>query len=441
MDRYRRWPVVNIEAPRLGLGKLAVPGIVLAQLELQGYQIARDGAPVWVELVDLSECQPEQVSERLSQSAGKYQIALVAPEQTALASEAMRHGAQDYLLLPLDADQLVSQLARLMHLEQDQADVVAVSPRSRQLLMLAHRAAQTDASVLLTGESGTGKEQLARFIHRHSPRADGPFLAVNCAAIPEAMLESLLFGHVKGAFTGAHADKPGKFEAASGGTLLLDEIGEMPMLLQAKLLRVLQEREVERLGAHRGIALDIRIIAATNQDLRQAVAEGRFREDLFYRLDVLPLKTVPLRERREDILPLAEHFLGQYGDGSRCHFSDAARQVLLAHDWPGNVRELENTVQRALVMRRGSALQVAELGLPETAQSATVPMETESGLKASKRQAEFQYIVDVLRRFDGHRSRSADALGMTTRALRYKLAQMREQGWDIDRLLNASDAA
>ncbi|ADN76530.1 two component, sigma54 specific, transcriptional regulator, Fis family [Ferrimonas balearica DSM 9799] len=433
--------MARIEAPRLGLGTLSVPGIIRAQLELQGYQIAQDNDPVWVGLVDLSECRPDQVADALAASDSKYQIALVAPEQTALASEAMRHGAQDYLLLPLDADHLVSQLARLMQLEQDQADMVACSPRSRQLLMLAHRAAQTDASVLLTGESGTGKEQLARFIHRYSPRADGPFLAVNCAAIPEAMLESLLFGHVKGAFTGAHADKPGKFEAASGGTLLLDEIGELPLLLQAKLLRVLQEREVERLGAHHGIALDIRIIAATNQDLRQAVAEGRFREDLFYRLDVLPLKTVPLRERREDILPLAEHFLTQYGEGSRCHFSDAARQVLMGHDWPGNVRELENTVQRALVMRRGSALQVAELGLPASVQAMPAPVEAESGLKASKRQAEFQYIVDVLRRFDGHRSRSAEALGMTTRALRYKLAQMREQGMDIDRLLQPSDAA
>ncbi|WP_315900121.1 sigma-54 dependent transcriptional regulator [Ferrimonas balearica] len=433
--------MVHVEAPRLGLGSLTVPGIVQTQLELQGYQVVRDMEPVWVGLVDLSECGTDQVADQLASSNSKYQIALVAPEQTELASEAMRHGAQDYLLLPLDADQLVSQLTRLMQLEQAPSDVVAVSPRSRQLLMLAHRAAQTDASVLLTGESGTGKEQLARFIHRHSPRADGPFLAVNCAAIPESMLESLLFGHVKGAFTGAYADKPGKFEAANGGTLLLDEIGEMPLLLQAKLLRVLQEREVERLGAHGGTALDIRIIAATNQDLRQAVAEGRFREDLFYRLDVLPLKTVPLRERREDILPLAEHFLNQYGDGSRCHFSDPARQVLLGHDWPGNVRELENTVQRALVMRRGTALQVAELGLPASVQPAQMPVEAETGLKASKRQAEFQYIVDVLRRFDGHRSRSAEALGMTTRALRYKLAQMREQGWDIDRLLRPSDAA
>ncbi|MBY5991997.1 sigma-54 dependent transcriptional regulator [Ferrimonas balearica] len=431
------------DAPRLSLANVTLPGLVRTQLELQGYQLDDAGeTPGWVALVDLSQQPLERVGQALAEANSKYQIALVEPEQTELASEAMRQGAQDYLLLPLDADQLVSQLQRLMQLEQDHDDMVAVSPRSRQLLMLAHRAAQTDASVLLTGESGTGKEQLSRFIHRHSPRSDGPFLAVNCAAIPESMLESLLFGHVKGAFTGAHADKPGKFEAANGGTLLLDEIAEMPLLLQAKLLRVLQEREVERLGSHQGIALDIRIIAATNQDLRQAVAEGRFREDLFYRLDVLPLKTVPLRERREDILPLAEHFLGRFGSGqSRCHFSASARQVLQGYDWPGNVRELENTVQRALVMRRGSALQVAELGLPQGATDALVMAEAECGLKASKRQAEFQYIVDVLRRFDGHRSRSAEALGMTTRALRYKLAQMREQGLDIDSLLRASDAA
>ncbi|BDM62733.1 hypothetical protein NFHSH190041_01850 [Shewanella sp. NFH-SH190041] len=328
--------------------------------------------------------------------------------------------------------------------------LVAAAPVSKQLLMLAHRAAITDASILLTGESGTGKEPLARYVHRHSPRADKPFIAVNCAAIPEQILESVLFGHTKGAFTGATHDQPGKFELANGGTLLLDEIGELPLLLQSKLLRVLQEREIERVGSHKTINLDIRIIAATNRDLRQAVKVGQFREDLFYRLDVLPLNIRPLRERREDILPLAEHFIQRHihlTQGQNCYFSDAAKKLLLSYDWPGNVRELENTIQRALVLRHGQALQAAELGIkPELNQTniinSEVPLNSSEGLKASKKHAEFQYIIDTLKRFSGHRSRSADALGMTTRALRYKLAQMRDAGVNIDQLLEqASQAA
>lgn len=415
----------------------SLPDNSLSQLALQGFETWQSGATTpWLTMINLSDCKNSEVAARLSQFPGKNQVALLAPEQTELATTAMQLGVQDYLLLPLENEQIYSLVQRLRRLEQPDAELVVVSPISRQLMMLAHRAASTEATVLLTGESGTGKEPLARYIHRHSTRAAKPFIAVNCAAIPESILESILFGHNKGAFTGATSDQAGKFELANGGTLLLDEIGEMPVQVQAKLLRVLQEREVERLGGHKSIPLDIRIIASTNRDLRKAVQTGNFREDLFYRLDVLPLKISPLRDRREDILPLAAHFLLRYqhlAAGQSCYFSDQAKLRLTSHNWPGNVRELENTIQRALVMRRGQALQACELGIEgESALIDETRVQSENGLKASKKHAEFQYILDTLRKFNGHRSQSAQALGMTTRALRYKLAQMREEGIDIE---------
>ena len=416
-----------------------------SRLLQQGFDLwqPKDACSPWLSLINLSACSSQDVATRLRQYPGKHQVALLNPEQTELASIAMQCGVQDYLLLPIDEEQLCSLLQRLRRLELPNNELICAAPVSRQLLMLAHRAANTEATVLLTGESGTGKEPLARYIHRHSNRADKPFIAINCAAIPESILESILFGHSKGAFTGATTDQPGKFELANHGTLLLDEIGEMPLQLQAKLLRVLQEREVERLGSHKSIALNIRVIAATNKDLRQAVQDGKFREDLFYRLDVLPIKISPLRQRREDILPIAEHFLQRYkilAANQLCYFSEQARNLLLNHDWPGNVRELENTIQRALVMRRGQALQAEDLGLVNQDGSALLE-QNELGLKASKRHAEFQYIIDTLKRYNGHRIHTAEALGMTTRALRYKLAQMREKGLDIEQLISQAGHA
>ncbi len=225
---------------------------------------------------------------------------------------------------------------------------IAVAEKSRLTLELARRVAHSDCTVLLIGESGTGKEVMAHFIHRESARPAGPFIAVNCAAIPESMLESLLFGHERGAFTGAHARHAGKFEQAQGGTLLLDEIAEMPLSLQAKLLRVLQEREVDRLGSHGTLALDVRVLAATNRNLRLEVEAGRFREDLYYRLNVFPISLAPLRERRDDILPMAMHLLNQRSrPGARIPALTAdAAHLLLTNRWPGNVRELDNLLQR-----------------------------------------------------------------------------------------------
>ena len=371
-------------------------------------------------------------------------LVMVDNHQGALAAEAMQAGAIDYLRKPFDGAQLDVSLRHALRLCQPLKDLVVASPASRQVLQLARRAAQTTASILIGGESGTGKEKLARFIHDSSPRADKPFVAINCAAIPENMLEAILFGYNKGAFTGAVNAQAGKFELANGGTLLLDEISELPLPLQAKLLRVLQEREVERIGSHQKIALDVRIIAASNRDLRDLVRQGLFREDLFYRLDVLPLSWPSLRERPDDILPLAQHFIARYAPHPGYQLSPDAAQVMQQYEWPGNVRELENVIQRALIMTRGLHLQPADLMLPTSihvpsiSHISHVDVENEVsavGLAASKRQAEFQYVLDTLKRFDGHRTRTAEALGLTTRALRYKLAAMREQGIDIDHLV------
>ncbi|WP_337842376.1 sigma-54 dependent transcriptional regulator [Rheinheimera sp.] len=358
-------------------------------------------------------------------------IVLVERDQHAFAAECLTQGAIDYLLKPFSAVQLQNTIRHAASVGRGLKDMVAVSVGSRQVLQLANRAAQTDATVLLNGESGTGKERLAQYIHQVSARRDQPYIAVNCAAIPENMLEAMLFGYNKGAFTGATQNQIGKFEAANGGTLLLDEISELPLPLQAKLLRVLQERELERLGSNQKIKLNVRVIAASNKDLRVLAEQGLFRQDLFYRLDVLPLRWPALRERRDDILPMAEFFMQKYGDGKYL-LSPAARQQLLAYSWPGNVRELENVMQRALVMARGIELQPVDLSLPEqVVPAAELPVSAEQ-LKQSKRNAEFDYVLGVLNQFNGHRTRAAAALGVSTRALRYKLAAMREHGVDTD---------
>ncbi|KAB0674975.1 sigma-54-dependent Fis family transcriptional regulator [Aeromonas veronii] len=368
-------------------------------------------------------------------------VIIVNEHQPAIAAEAMCAGAIDYIVKPFCPQQLLDAVRGALRLRQAIPNLIAVSPMSLQVLQLARRAAKTSATILIGGESGTGKERLARYIHEMSARAEKPFLAINCAAIPEAMLESILFGHNKGAFTGAVSAQPGKFELAQGGTLLLDEISELPLNLQAKLLRVLQEKEVERLGSNQTIALDVRIIAASNKDLRKLVADGLFREDLFYRLDVLPMNWPALRERPDDIIPLANYFIERYASQRGYRLSERACQLLLSYEWPGNVRELDNVIQRSLIMARGLHIQAVDLMLPHCAAE---PEMVESGgwhvpegLSETRRHAEFQFVLETLRRFRGHRTRTADALGMTTRALRYKLAAMREQGIDIEQQIQA----
>ena len=338
---------------------------------------------------------------------------------------------------------------------------VAYAPSSQRLTEVARRVAASDCTVLIVGESGTGKEVLARFIHRRSPRAAQPFVAVNCAAIPENMLEAMLFGYEKGSFTGAQAAHPGKFEQAQGGTLLLDEITEMPLALQAKLLRVLQEREVERIGSRTSITLDVRVLATTNRRLREEVAAGRFREDLYYRLNVFPLALAPLRLRRDDVLPLAMQLLsGRCRPGEQIPaLSAEAAHLLLTYPWPGNVRELDNLLQRALILVNGPVIrpehiqfELANDAAGMTGGGITVahlPIRSAREIHAcghcqrhgtapragslanSLGQAERDLILDALRSGQGNRREAAERLGISPRTLRYKLARLREAGIDV----------
>jgi two-component system, response regulator FlrC len=330
---------------------------------------------------------------------------------------------------------------------RNEPEPVAFAPNSMRLIELARRVAASDCTVLIVGESGTGKEVLARFIHRCSPRSREPFIAVNCAAIPENMLEAMLFGYERGAFTGAHAAHPGKFEQAQGGTLLLDEITEMPLGLQAKLLRVLQEREVERLGGRTPISLDVRVLATTNRRLREEVAAGRFREDLYYRLNVFPLAISPLRARREDVLPLAMQLLSarcRPGEQIPALGADAAH-LLLTYPWPGNVRELDNLLQRALILVNGPVIhkehiqfELANEGHMSADAATIVPIKapvmdvpSANSLARSLDETERDLILDALRTGQGSRREVAERLGISQRTLRYKLARLREAGVDV----------
>lgn len=356
---------------------------------------------------------------------------------------AMREGAIDYLSKPFSTEKLLQLVQRHLPLrEQENSGVVAKDPSSLALLEMAKKVAASDATVMVTGPSGTGKEVLARFIHEQSARQAAPFVAINCAAIPENMLESLLFGYEKGAFTGASQATPGKFELAQGGTLLLDEITEMDISLQAKLLRVLQERQVERLGARKAINLDVRVIATSNRDLQQAVKAGQFREDLMYRLNVFPLQWKALAERPLDIVPIAKALLQRHkqrlGIKHPVQFGPAAENALMSYPWPGNIRELENVIQRALVLQSGGEIQPADLML-ELEQPSVFPEQVEATNGSDNAEAlgesmfyrEYQIIKSVLQKHQGKRKPVADELGISPRTLRYKLAKIRENGLTI----------
>lgn len=375
--------------------------------------------------------------EALHQRAPEIPVLLMTAHGSIDAAvAAMKHGAVDYLAKPFLPQALLAKIMRFAAPRAERGTPVGSAPATRNLLSLARRVAEADVSVLINGESGTGKEVLARYIHAHSKRVDGPFVAINCAAIPENMLEAMLFGYEKGSFTGAYSSQPGKFELAQGGTLLLDEVSEMSLPLQAKLLRVLQEREVERLGGRQAIKLDIRVLATTNRDMAEEIREARFREDLFYRLNVFPLQCRPLRERREDIAELADFFLGLHGGRMGMHgleIATEAREVLTAHDWPGNVRELENVMQRALVLRRGTVITADDIcfDLGREEPLPRVAVGDGGGLADDLRKQEFTLIADTLNTLSGQRNRAAEKLGISPRTLRYKLAQMREAGYAV----------
>jgi two-component system response regulator AtoC len=361
-----------------------------------------------------------------------------------LALEAMRRGACDYLAKPFQPSELVLAIRKAQERERlrrktdllardveravGERPIVAASPAMIAVLELIERAAEYKATVLLTGESGTGKEVLARAIHAQSPRRSESFVAVNCGAIPETLLESELFGHAKGAFTGADRARRGLFVEADGGTLFLDEVGEMPLALQVKLLRFLQEEEVRPLGEAKPRQVDVRVLAATARELEGEVAAGRFREDLFYRLNVLRVEVPPLRDRREDIPLLVDHFLATFRDalGKPVRgIADDALSKLVAHRWPGNVRELENVIERAMILARGEQLTLRELpanvvaGEPDEDNAAPGDL----SLRKARRAAESEMIRRALRETGGNRTHAAKLLGISHRALLYKIKE------------------
>jgi two-component system response regulator FlrC len=356
------------------------------------------------------------------------------------AVSAIRYGAVDYLVKPFEAEVLVNMVARYIPQSMvSTGEMIAVAELSVKLAALASKVAMSDATVMITGESGVGKEVLAQYIHQHSDRKDKPFVAINCAAIPENMLEATLFGYDKGAYTGAYKSSPGKFEQAQGGTLLLDEISEMDLGLQVKLLRVLQEREVERLGGSGLIELDVRVIATSNRDIKQTVSEGKFREDLFYRLNVFPLNIPPLRERVEDIIPLAVMILQKNAKQKKqivASISAEAKDILMKYEWPGNIRELDNVMQRAQILHNNNEIKVEDLHFESpncesvSPQNAAVER-TDSTLNGDLKKREWDVILSTIKDVKGSRKATAEKLGISQRTLRYKLANMRDAGISI----------
>lgn len=359
------------------------------------------------------------------------------------AVECMREGAYDFISKPLKRAIVVRSVQRALERREllhentrlrravaedgQQGNVVGQSKAIQETLEMVAQAAPSAATILLSGESGTGKELLARHIHTNSERAEGPFVAVNCAALPESLLESELFGHERGAFTGANARRQGRFERAHGGTIFLDEIGETSPSVQVRLLRALQEGEIERVGGQQPVSLDVRVVAATNRDLDADVQAGRFREDLYYRLNVIEIRLPPLRERRGDVPILAQHFLERFADKNRkalSGFSEAALRALDAYEWPGNVRELENTIERAVVLCRGEVIGTEDLPSGVSQAAGTAP-EPQDGIfvpfGTPLEQVEKQLIHETLRRTGGDKKTAARLLGIATRTIYRKL--------------------
>ena len=385
-------------------------------------------------------------------------VVMTAYADTQLAVLALKGGARDFLIKPFMPQQLLEVIAR-HHPSPPAAktsadgEIIASDPAILAVKNRCERVADTGATVLLTGESGVGKDVFAKQIHQLSGRNSKPYVAINCAAIPDNLLESTLFGYEKGAFTGATKAQPGKFEQANGGTLFLDEIGEMPLELQAKLLRVLQDQVVERLGSMRSVNCDVRIVAATNQDLQQRVKDGKFREDLYFRLAVFPIRIPPLRERQQDILPLAEHFLVRYGrtmGRQGLKLSAQSNHALQSYPWPGNVRELENAMQRALLLSDGDLIEPNDIELHGSAPSSTAsapvanlsaggtPLAYSSDTESTTSGAqdmdsiEREHILKVLKQVGGNRKEAVNILGLSERALRYKLKAYKEAGFLFD---------
>lgn len=359
-------------------------------------------------------------------------VACGVAEDARAAVKAIKAGAKEYIPLPPDAELIGAVLSAF---SMQTSPVVYKDPAMERALQLAKQIAPSTASVLITGESGTGKEVVAKFIHANSKRANAPFVAVNCAAIPENLLESELFGYEKGAFTGAVSRRIGKFEEADGGTLLLDEISEMDIRLQAKLLRVLQERQIDRIGGKKPIDVDVRILATSNRDMRQEVLNKTFREDLYFRLNVVNLTLPALRDRKGDILPLAEYFVKKYSELNDLPVKPLAkktRERLLAYDWRGNVRELENTMHRAVLMSAGTEIdEDAVLLMPPMEQASETAAGTDTLVGRTVADVEKDLIISTLKHTLGNRTHAANILGISIRTLRNKLKQYMEEGIDV----------
>lgn len=353
-------------------------------------------------------------------------ILLTAYGTVETAVEAMKLGAFDYLSKPFSIESLRAAVERAVSQfpSESRASILTRNAKMIELLEQARRAASTDVNILIEGESGTGKELLARYVHEQSQWKDKPFVAVNCAALPESLLESELFGHEKGSFTGATHSKPGKFELAHEGTILLDEISEMAPMLQAKLLRVIQEKEVDRIGGIHPRPIRVRIIATTNQNLKQLVAQGSFRQDLYYRLNVVRLRIPPLRERKDDLPLLLSAFVRRYGNGRQSRLHPKCLQVLQAYYWPGNVRELENTVQRAFALREDGQLRELFLTVDEAGDER---IDVDLPVGRTLQEMEKSYILRTLEETGGNRTRASKILNIAVRTLQYKL---KKYGWD-----------
>lgn len=435
-------------------------------LEIGGYRVvsARNGTEALLKLelgkfklvvsdVQMPVMDGFQLLKNMQHKYSKTPVLLMTAFGTIpKAVEAIQAGASDYLIKPFDAQALVDKVADYVDANPAAANSeenqrVVQDESMKKLYALIAKVAKTDVTVLLQGESGTGKEVVAQYIHQNSTYHRGAFIAVNCAAIPENMLEAMLFGYEKGAYTGAVQSMPGKFEQAQGGTLLLDEIAEMDLGLQAKLLRVLQEKEVERLGSSKKIKLNVRILAATNQKLKEHMEQGLFREDLYYRLSVFPINIPPLRNRPGDILPLAKELLQRHEQKGKKlpEFDSLAIEKLLAYNWPGNVRELDNVVQRALILRSENMITVDDLvfegadamiakeaASSEVVRAVQLPLTNEKleigGLGVGVRSAEENIILQTLQMENGSRKITAEKLGISPRTLRYKMARMKDSG-------------
>ena len=435
MDRERLLIVEDNEDIRTQL-RYALQGqyhVSLAGTRKEAVALVRELAPSVVTLdlglppePDTAEEGLKALEEILGVGPGTKVVVITGNSDRANALKAVSLGAFDFHLKPVNLDDLRVVLGRATYLRQLEReseqrtrqeeraisfrDILGTTPRMREIFTVISRVAKTDATVLIEGESGTGKELIARAIHASSPRKNAPFVAINCGAIPDTLLESELFGHEKGSFTGAHIQRKGKIEVASGGTLFLDEIGEMSVPLQVKLLRFLQEREIERVGGREPIHIDVRVLAATNSNLEQGIRKGAFREDLFYRLSVVAIRVPPLRERGEDIVLLANFFLRRAGQSvkRKVRFSAPGLEALVRYPWPGNIRELENKVQRAVIMATGRSIEPADLEL--SAVPTDTPLPT---LREARSEHERKLVIDALARNRGNISRAAQAVGVS----------------------------